>query len=39
MTTLSGTILVQSERDLFTIADTQESMEENNDEDDEGIDD
>jgi hypothetical protein len=39
MTALSGTILVQSERDLFTIADTQESMEENNDEDDEGIDD
>jgi hypothetical protein len=38
MTTLSGTILVQSERDLFTIADTQESMDEVSDEDDEDID-
>jgi hypothetical protein len=39
MTTLSGTILIQSDRDLFTIADTQESMEEDSDEDDEDIDD
>jgi hypothetical protein len=35
ITTLSGSILVQSKRDLFTIADTQESMEEDSDEDDE----
>jgi hypothetical protein len=39
MATLSGSILVQSESDLFTIADTHKSMEENNDEDDEDIDD
>jgi hypothetical protein len=39
MTTLSGSILVQSERDLFTIADTQAFMEEDSDEDDEDIDD
>jgi hypothetical protein len=37
MATLSGTILVQSERDLFTIADTYESMQGDGDEDNKDI--
>jgi hypothetical protein len=39
ITALSGTILVQGGRDLFTIADTYESMQEDNDEDNKDIDD